>query len=218
MNKLIILTHLIFCSQFGMAQVEEVKNKTSWGKLENNQKVGNWQYYDEPGKLSLMVNHSTGKIIFFEKDTSKYLIKKEGDWVLSHVVNPPHYLGSKMDFFNFIGENLTYPPVPLANNKTGQAAVSFEIDEQGAVSHFEIIKSEEGWFARELLGLLKAAPPIWIPAAIETGPVPSKIIFLLGFGINNSYTPRRRDKKEYPELYEEKPYIYEMVVTAKKPQ
>ena len=108
------LITLLFSGSFfiASAQTQEIKDNYTWGKIENGQKVGVWQYFDKPGELSLMVNYSTGKLTYIKPDTSKYLVYDTGEWVETHINTPPHFLGSHMELIQTFSRSIKYPEMP----------------------------------------------------------------------------------------------------------
>lgn len=189
------------------AQSDVVKTDFMWGKIENGHKTGYWQYFDNPGELSLMINYSTGKLKYIKKDTSKYLIKQNGIWIESKVSSPPHFIGSKQQIKDYLMQNVRFPREARIGGVQGITAISFTIDETGNASNFEIVKGLSGGYPEEVIRVLSEMPNTWIQAVTGSAPVESKIIIVISFGLGEKYVASKKDKKKYPLLFQDKAYI-----------
>ncbi|MEP4534134.1 MAG: hypothetical protein ABJ004_13675 [Cyclobacteriaceae bacterium] len=214
MKKLLIISLFFIQYSISFSQVQEVKSDYMWGKMENGEKVGIWQYYDEPGELSLMINYTTGKLRYIKRDTSKYLVKEGDAWIEANVNTPPHFIGSEREVIEYISENIGFPVEARMRGLEGITIISATIDDTGNFGDFEVIKKLEGGYTDEVLNALSALPNTWIQATNSSGGVPSKLIFAVIFGVGKEYKIKKRDKKKYSILEQDKPYIIHLAVTA----
>lgn len=214
MKKLLIF--FFFLTQFSISfsQTQEVKDENMWGKIENGRKTGNWQYFDEPGELSLMINYTTGNLRYIKPDTSKYLIKQGDEWIEAEVNTPPHFIGSKNQVEDYISKNIGFPREARIRGLEGVTIISAIIDDTGNFGDFEIIKKLEGGYSEEVINALSALPNTWIQATNSTGGVTSKLIYVVRFGLGGEYKITKRDRKKYPILELDKPYTIDLVFTS----
>ena len=89
----------------------------------------------------------------------------------------------------------------------GVAIVSAVIDESGNFGDFKVIKNLSGGCTEEVIGALSELPKYWIPATSTDGPVASKMLFAVTFGIEGKYKIRKSDVKKFPVLAQDKPYV-----------
>lgn len=214
MKKFLILSLLLTQYSISFSQTQEVKNIYMWGKVENGDKVGNWQYFDEPGEVSLMINHTTGKLSYIKPDTSKYLVRQGGEWIEANVNTPPHFIGSKKQVEDYISKNVRFPREARVRGLEGVTIISATINDTGNFGNFEIIKKLEGGYSEEALNALSSLPNTWIQATNTSGGVSSKLIFIAKFGLGKEYKITKRDKKKYSILELDKPYIIDLTFTA----
>ncbi len=74
-------------------------------------KIGKWKYYSAPEKLELIIDYDSSKIDYFIKDTTKYLINVNDEWLLKEVERPVHYISSSREFYSYLASNIgrSYP-------------------------------------------------------------------------------------------------------------
>lgn len=185
-----------------------------WGRIENGQKTGNWQYFDEPGELSLMVNYTTGKLSYIKPDTSKYLVNDGHVWLEATVQTPPRFIGSKKEVIDFLYQNITFPLDARVHGVEGITIISAVIDETGDFGNFEIVKNLEGGYTEEVIGELSELPNTWIQATSSSGAIASKFYFVVSFGIGGHYKITQKDSKEFSAYFESKPYIINLNFAA----
>lgn len=196
------------------SKIQEIKDDYSWGRLENGKKIGIWQFFDEPGELSLMINYSTGKLSYIKPDTSKYLIKEGDTWVEENVNTPPHFIGSKKHLIDLITENMSFPQEARSKNISGVTVISAIVDERGSFGQMEIVKKPAGGYSKEVIRALSELPNTWIQATNSSGGVASKLYFVVRFGLGGEYQLTKAEMEQFPILSEVKPYVIDIELTA----
>jgi hypothetical protein len=159
MQVLVIVAGTPVCSQNGY-----VNRGYEEGELKNGFKTGPWQYYDSTGILELEVNYSTGQLLQLERDTSKYLIYKDGEWKWEQLDIHPRYLGSSVEFYNILYENVDYSVQAWYRDVVGTEWVLFEVDTNGKAVNFEKINEIGGECGDEFLRVVKLVPNYWLVA------------------------------------------------------
>lgn len=86
---------------------------------------------------------------------------------LFDVEQPPQFPGGQEALIKFLSENITYPEAAKQATVEGVVAITFVIDENGAVTDVAGIKTEQsGWrqdFQDEAVRVVKSMPD-WTPA------------------------------------------------------
>jgi len=159
--KNIVLLLLINSSVFSQ---ELYKNDFEKGYVKDGIKVSVWQYFDSKGEPELAINHSTGKVIFISKDTTDYVVYKNGEWVSSKLDVRPMPISGTHNFFQAIRDTLKYPVKDFMNGLQGKVIASFEVDTLGAMINYNIIKGVGGACDSAVLAALKSKDQKWIPA------------------------------------------------------
>lgn len=168
------------------------------GVLKNGFKTGVWQYYDSTGLLELEVNYSTGQLLQLERDTSKYMIFKDGHWVWSKLDIHPRYLGSSVEFYNILNENVDYTVQAWYRDVVGTEWVLFEVDTNGKATNFQKINEIGGECGEEFLRVVKLIPNYWLVAQKDGKKYRSRFIISCRFGIimdGKQLKERKRRKK-----------------------
>jgi hypothetical protein len=193
MQILFIFAELSVFSQSGF-----VNRGYEKGELKNGYKTGVWQYYDSTGVLELEVDYSTGKLLQLERDTSKYLIYKDGQWVWSELDIHPRYIGSSVEFYNILSENVDYTVQAWYRDIVGTEWVLFEVDTNGKAINFEKINEIGGECGDEFLRVVKLIPNYWLVAQKDGKKYRSRFIISCRFGIimdGKQIKERKRRKK-----------------------
>lgn len=186
-----------------------------WGKIENGVKTGNWQYYDKADdNISLIINYTTNKVAYISPDTSNFLVLIDGNWKKQKVTTPPRYIGSKKQIHDSIKFKLSYPIDAIRNRIQGVAIISATVNLTGNLSDFEVVKKLSGGCSDQVISVVQELPNTWIPATINSKSINSKLFFVISFGIEEDYTPSKREIKRYPLLMKQRPYIYHEKVTT----
>lgn len=166
-----------------LAQTTHVNNGYEKGEMKGGYKIGNWHYYDSTGALELGVDYSKGTLTFLRPDTSQFVIFKDGEWILSKVDIPPKHIGSSVDFYKILNENVDYPVQAWYRDLVGKVYISFEIDTVGKATKFEVIKDIGGECAWEFERVLHLIPNFWLVAEKDGIRYPSRFLISCEFGI-----------------------------------
>ena len=82
----------------------------------------------------------------------------------------PQPKGGTKALFNFLMQNLRYPPKAVADKVGGQVIVLFDIKADGSMANFAIEKGVRADLNAEALRVCKILPK-WIPATLKGKPV-----------------------------------------------
>ena len=82
----------------------------------------------------------------------------------------PEFVGGQTALFNYLSNNVVYPPVAIQNNIQGRVVVSFIIEKDGSVSNVELKYGVDPLLDAEALRVVKAMPS-WTLGKINGKPV-----------------------------------------------
>lgn len=156
------------------------------GAFRGSQRVGVWEYYDQPTKLSLRIDYTEGRLLFIEPDTTDFVVLENGKWVKSKLDIPCRVHGSTrtlVDHYNF---NFSWPAAlvdkALKEKASYEFQLTFEVHPDGIAKNPEI-HNDPGFGVKEIaLKAFETAPPWWIVGVLpnET-PVISR--FMVSFSL-----------------------------------
>jgi TonB family protein len=135
----------------------ENQNKESEGKFRNGKREGKWIFYHENGVI--------GSVEIYEADSLQKMRCWDEKGVPQSVCYEEQiaeFPGGQSAMMEFLGENLQYPGMLREMGITGRVVVSFNVDQEGNLSNFIIIKSVDEEFSKEVLRILPLMPK-WTP-------------------------------------------------------
>lgn len=146
---------------------------TQWGVHMDGNRIGQWRYFDTPGKLGLMIDYSKNELNYFAPDTSMFIVDSNGRWVQSRMQRPCRIHGSTLDFTSHYYEAV---PVPLElvskARRTGtpfSALLTFEIDTNGIAKNPKFHGDDEYSIKKTMLDGFQTAPNVWITGIKSNG-------------------------------------------------
>lgn len=166
-----------------IGQTTQVNNGYEKGNMQGGYKVGPWQYYDTAGVLELEVDYSNGMLTYLLRDTTEYVIYKDGEWIQSKLDIPPRYIGSTVAFYKILNENIDYPMQAWYRDVVGKVYIAFEVDTLGKATNFEVVKDigcECGWEFERVLHLV---PNYWLVAEKDGQRFRSRLLISCEFRI-----------------------------------
>jgi TonB family protein len=86
------------------------------------------------------------------------------------------------NLYDYLNQNLKYPPEAIADSLQGGVVVSFIVNADGKVDHITVERDISDSFSREVIDLIEKMPA-WKPATLNGKPVRSKITLPLTFQI-----------------------------------
>lgn len=133
------------------------KNQTlkSKGHFLNNEKIGEWNFYNFRGELIQTYDYSRDTILFEKGDTHrlKYTCSPKNDNLDS--CKDPAIIGGYTVMQEIILRKLLYPPLAIENQIQGDVYISFEIDENGKGKNLELHKGIDPDLDAETLRVTK---------------------------------------------------------------
>jgi len=167
------------------------------GKILEGYKVGVWEYFDEPGELSLKVDYTRNQILFQKRDTTEVAIKIDDDFKMISVNRHPRYIGSKNEFYSIFARNMHYPPKAREKGITGTVYVLFDIDTIGKANNFQIINDLGYGSGEAAVNALKQVPNHWIPALVNNESRISRLCLPVIFNIKgNTYGSSKKSNQD----------------------
>ena len=146
-------------------ETHHISNAHEEGKIINGYKAGIWEYFDQDGELVLKVDYDKADLLYIRRDTQDYYIQKDGSWTLSKLNRPPMYLGSPVEFDNYVYNTIRYPSAAGMDKSVGSLIVSFEVTKEGFAHNFKVVQDFGLGAAEDLLKTLQMIPNTWMPAS-----------------------------------------------------
>jgi hypothetical protein len=147
-----------------IALLVEVDSKYEKGAALDDYKIGVWEYYDTPGKLSLKIDYDEGSLLYLEKDTTAYVILDGGEWANSTLDQQPRYMGSMHEFYKILTDNIKYPKKALKNSLKGTFSLQFIIDTIGQATNLKLINEIGEECGQKVIAAFEMIPNIWLVA------------------------------------------------------
>jgi len=146
---------LCFLLPFRIFSQTQVSNEFEKGYVKDGLKYSMWEYYTIDGELELKINHSTGKVYFLKEDTSKYVIRKNGDWVEEQLRIYPIPIDGYYNLHNKLKRNIRYPLEARRAGIDGEVLVMFEVDTAGVPTNYFLLKDIGGGCGEEAIRVLQ---------------------------------------------------------------
>jgi len=178
---IIIFYVLSFVAAF--SQTSNINKGFEKGKISGDYKIGLWQYFDSTGTLELEIDYTKGKLIYLKRDTTDYVIFKNGKWVRSKVDIPPRFIGSTVGFYDILNTNVDYPMQARYRDVVGTVYILFEVDTNGRATNFEVLNSIGGECDYEFERVLHLIPNYWLVAEKDGKRYRSRFLISCEFGI-----------------------------------
>ncbi|MCX7636893.1 MAG: hypothetical protein N2044_03505 [Cyclobacteriaceae bacterium] len=144
--------------------------------------VGIWNYFDEPGEVSLVVNYDNGALLYQKVKSSTQEIFLSDKWVITNVQRPARYLGSLNDLIYHYHKNVSmFLARELEINDQLKKIheeifwLSFEVDTHGRAANptvNSLYGNNTAIIDRIFLNGFETAPALWIPALHKGVEVP----------------------------------------------
>lgn len=97
-----------------------------------------------------------------------------------YVSEKPSFPGGDSKLICFINQTREYPEAAYKKGITGRVTCSFVVNEDGSISHIQILKGVEPSLNKEALRIF-GKMPAWSPGKIENTPVPVRVIRSVSF-------------------------------------
>jgi len=94
-------------------------------------------------------------------DTAKIFVAVEKD---------PSFQGGMQNFYNYLSQNLQYPPIAVKNRTEGKVYLSFIVEKDGSLSNVKAIRSVSAEIDAEAVRVVKNSPK-WTPGIQNGRPV-----------------------------------------------
>lgn len=97
--------------------------------------------------------------------------------------NPPTYPGGMKKFYEFLGQNIKYPPLAVKNKVQGNVYISFNITPNGSVEDVKVIRPLGSGTDEEAVRVIKLAEK-WNPGMVDGKPVTVRYNIPVKFSLN----------------------------------
>lgn len=146
-------------------------NEKYIGNYKNGEMVGMWIKSDTKGKPIDTLNYDL-KLNKSENELS------QNEFII--IEKPAQFKSGIKDFYEFISNNISYPPRPYLYNIQGKVLVQFLVDPQGDLKNIKILKSLDKDLDKEALRVLSLSPK-WIPAEFQGSKVPMIMVIPISY-------------------------------------
>lgn len=165
------------------------------GQFRGDQRVGVWEYYDQPTKLSLRIDYTEGRLLFIAPDTTDFVVLENGTWVKRKLEIPSRVHGSSRTLVDHYNSNFSWPAAlvdkALKEKASYEFQLTFEVHPDGIAKNPEI-HNDPGFGVKDIaLKAFETAPPWWI-----VGVLPNETPVISRFMVSFSLCPE--DCKDPP--------------------
>lgn len=101
--------------------------------------------------------------------------------------------GGYKSMFQFISQNLHYPPLAIENDVQGKVILSFVVEKDGTLSNIKVLRDIGGGCAQEAVRVVKLMPR-WTPAEQNGKPVRSQFNLPINFQIQENPAEKHKNK------------------------
>lgn len=136
------------------------------GQYTNDEKTGVWEYHNPRGELEQKYDHSAQQMLYVlpKNKDSIYIVCKGNDTVHTTLDQPAILIGGTYTVQQTMSKNLRYPEKAIDEKKQGRVLISFDIDTDGSVSNYKLVKSVYKHLDDEAMRVVKLIPQQWLPA------------------------------------------------------
>jgi protein TonB len=174
---------------------------------------------NRPASDSVLIDGVMYKLI--EDEKSFFAITNNGDslYYMVELDNLPKFPGGQSNLFQYLGNNIKYPPTAKMKNISGKVYVNFVIDNTGNLQDINIIKGVHPLLDEEALRVVKGMPQ-WTPATHRGKNISLKYNLPINFTLRNgsSGSDNRTLGLKYLNKgdYENSIYYYSKIMKVKK--
>jgi protein TonB len=185
------IAFLFWLASAALHAQELIQTDYEKGYVKDRKRYSVWQYFNSNKEVELVINHTTGKVMYVIPDTSNYVILKDGEWITSKLDVHPIPTNGFHNFYQAILNTLKYPYKGLRLGLEGRVFVSFDVDTTGATTNYRILKSIGSAFDSTILASCKATEPRWVPARVGKKRYPAR--FATWFEFRFDQTPLKHE-------------------------
>lgn len=166
------------------------KEQTLHDRDSLNVKTGTWKYYHKNGTMSGEEVYEAGVLmsaVYWEDDGTPAAADAE-------ISAMPQFPGGEAALFEYLRNNIKYPPKAIANNYSGTVYVRFTIDEEGNIKDVGVIRGVSPSLDAESLRVVRAMPK-WIPGKMQNRYVSVQYNLPIKFTLARHGNKKKRKKK-----------------------
>ena len=128
----------------------------------------------------------------------KQEVKEESN-IFINVDPSPQFPGGEAALLKFIEENLCPFPGGVESDITGRVTLSFIVEADGTLTHFEVMRSPAKELSEEALRVVKLMPK-WLPATQNGKPVRIRYVLPIIFRPISQTTEKPRSRNRFRQL------------------
>ncbi len=180
-----------------------VRTPLEYGIVENGQRTGIWRYYDYPGFLGMEINYSTFELLYFDPDSSDFVVQTPNGWRPEKLLRPCRYHGPHIALVEHYNKSL-HAPYELQRRATQkkeilQTVLTFDVGPEGTAGNPLVTGYTAFGMEKLMMKAYEAAPNQWIPG-IKLDGTPATCRFGVSITVcpdTCTYSP----PKDYTRLY-----------------
>ncbi len=166
------------------SNIINVNNEYEKGTIKDGYKIGIWEYYDSPAKLSLKVDYNSGRLLYQKQDSlNLHTIEVNSQWTQSTLDVEPRYIGSMVEFYKIFNSKVKFPIAALRKKTIGTFHILFEVDTTGQAINYEAVNDIGDSCSEETIKALQLIPNIWSVAIKDGKKYKSRFIIPVKFRI-----------------------------------
>jgi len=166
------------------SNIINVDNEYEKGTIKEGYKIGIWEYYDNPAKLSLRVDYNSGRLLYQMHDSlNLHTIEINNQWIQSMLDVEPRYIGSMVEFYKIFNSNVKFPKEALRKKTIGTFHIIFEVDTTGQAINYEAVDDIGDNCSEETIKALQLIPNVWSVAIKDGKKYKSRFIIPVKFRI-----------------------------------
>jgi TonB family protein len=147
-----------------------VSKQNEKGYVQGGFKISVWQYFDSKGRVEMVINYNTGKLMYQKPDTARYfVIKNSSVEALKLDVRPMPTFGFQ-NFFMFINDTFNRDGFDSCDSlDIGRVVVNFDVDTLGYATNWALAEgtNQNQCYSGILSSLKKLSQIDWITAVSQ---------------------------------------------------
>lgn len=162
------MTGIAFASVSALAQKRVlVRTPLEYGIVENGQRTGIWRYYDSPGILGMEIDYSTFELLYFNPDTSDFVVQTRDGWSSEKLLRPCRFHRAYSTLVEHF-RNSVHSPYGLGlraeqKEQILQSILTFDVGPEGTAGNPHVSGYTKYGMEKMLMKAYESAPNQWIP-------------------------------------------------------
>jgi protein TonB len=160
-----MLRLLFLALLFNAATSAAGQSKWERGKIQDNKRVGVWEYYDDHAgqELGVRFDYDSSRVSYIKPDTARYYVLADSAWQVKRLTRAPRLIVTKAAIADIMKGKLRYPAADLRARREGTVVLSYVVNEQGIAGLPTVTTAPSQTLAQEVLRAADQLPLYYIP-------------------------------------------------------